>query len=127
VPRLAGYLYDPKAPHSTTRDARPQTAAPLCSRRLLSHHHRPLRPHGACASPVTTQVFWSGVTNICGNPSTAFPAGRAASAEGRGASGQGMPVGLQAVGAEWNDLTTIAFARALQEEAGFGFVAPAGY
>jgi Asp-tRNA(Asn)/Glu-tRNA(Gln) amidotransferase A subunit family amidase len=38
-----------------------------------------------------------------------------------------MPVGLQAVGAEWNDLTTIAFARALQEEAGFGFVAPAGY
>mmetsp|Transcript_63404 Transcript_63404/g.71753 ORF Transcript_63404/g.71753 Transcript_63404/m.71753 type:complete len:652 (-) Transcript_63404:160-2115(-) len=68
------------------------------------------------------QVFWSGVTNICGNPSTVFPAGRATSKEGNH-----LPVGLQIVGAEWNDRTTIAFAKALEEEVGCVFVPPQGY
>jgi len=68
------------------------------------------------------QVFWSGVTNICGNPSTVFPAGRATSKEGNN-----LPVGLQIVGAEWNDRTTIAFAKALEQEVGCVFVPPQGY
>ena len=83
------------------------------------------------------QVFWSGLTNVCGNPSTVFPAGRAESMEGRAgessnssssssssSSSIGMPVGLQVMAAEWNDLTCIRFVRALEEEAGFGFLRP---
>ena len=73
-------------------------------------------------TPYHAQVFWSGVTNVGGHPATAFPAGRAASVEGRG-----MPVGLQAVGAEWNDLTTIGFAEALETELGYAFLPPEGY
>jgi Asp-tRNA(Asn)/Glu-tRNA(Gln) amidotransferase A subunit family amidase len=37
-----------------------------------------------------------------------------------------LPVGLQIVGAEFNDLTTIAFAKALQEEAGYNFIPTEG-
>ena len=67
------------------------------------------------------QVFWSGLTNVCGNPSTVFPAGRFC--QGR-ADEAGLPIGLQIVGAEWNDMTTIAFAKALEAEAGYGFSPP---
>lgn len=70
-------------------------------------------------TPYHDQVFWSGLTNICGNPSTVFPAGKFASN-----SGTRLPVGLQIVGPEWGDLTTIAFARALEVEAGFKFEVP---
>jgi len=72
-------------------------------------------------TPYHDQVFWSGVTNICGNPSTVFPAGRAAKSK------TNMPVGLQVVGSEWNDLTTIAFVKALEKEGGYSFVPPKGY
>jgi len=62
------------------------------------------------------QVFWSGVTNTAFNPSTNFPAGL---------SEAGLPIGLQAVGAEFADHTTIAFACALAKEVpGFGFMPP---
>ena len=71
------------------------------------------------STPYHQQVFWSGLTNVCGNPSTVFPAGRATSVEGNK-----MPVGLQIVGSEWNDLTTIRFAQALEEEGGFTMVRP---
>tara|TARA_B110000090_G_scaffold194236_1_gene229175 strand:+ start:33 stop:1598 length:1566 start_codon:yes stop_codon:yes gene_type:complete len=70
-------------------------------------------------TPYHDQVFWSGLTNVCGNPSTVFPAGRAISLEGKG-----LPVGLQIVGSEWSDLTTIGFAKALEMEGGFSFQRP---
>eukprot|EP00536_Pseudo-nitzschia_multiseries_P008959 jgi/Psemu1/199515/e_gw1.239.7.1 len=81
--------------------------------------NRVLRGANGHTVPYHDQVFWSGVTNVCGNPSTAFPAGRSAST--------GLPIGLQVVGAEWMDLTTIAFAKALEQEAGYGFVPPEGF
>jgi len=76
--------------------------------------------HGAegHTTPYHDQVFWSGLTNICGNPSTVFPAGFFTSN-----NGTRLPVGLQIVGPEWGDLTTIAFAKALEVEAGFKFEA----
>lgn len=71
------------------------------------------------------QVFWSGLTNVCGNPSTVFPAGHAISTEGlSSSSGMGMPIGLQIMGKEWSDLTTIGFAKALEIEGGFCFQRP---
>ena len=47
-------------------------------------------------------------------PSTVFPTGP---------SKDGLPIGLQAVGAEFNDYTTIEFARLMAQELG-GFVPP---
>ena len=80
-------------------------------------------------TPYHDQVFWSGVTNICGNPSTVFPAGQAkvTTQEGTNHHHHMMPIGLQVVGSEWNDFTTIAFTKALEKELGYKFIPPNGY
>jgi amidase len=63
------------------------------------------------------QIFWAGIITGSHMPSTVFPTGPAA---------DGLPLGLQAVSAEYNDYTTIEFARLLADEIG-GFVPPPGY
>lgn len=63
------------------------------------------------------QVFWAGLITVAHLPSTVFPTGP---------SKEGLPIGLQAVGAEFNDYLTIDFTRQMAEEIG-GFVAPPGY
>ncbi len=60
------------------------------------------------------QVFWAGTITVAHLPSTVFPTGLS-----RG----GLPIGLQAVGAEYNDYITIDFARLMAGEIG-GFQAP---
>ena len=67
--------------------------------------------------PSTTQLFWAGFSGVAYLPSTVAPAGHAAG---------GLPVGVQIVGPEYGDLTTIALARLLEREFQ-GFVAPPGY
>lgn len=64
-------------------------------------------PGNGLSTAYHRQVFWSGLTNLAYNPSTAFPVGRSAA---------GLPIGLQAVGPEFADHTTIAFAAALSKE-----------
>ena len=63
------------------------------------------------------QVFWAGIITVAHLPSTVFPTGP---------SKGGLPIGLQAVGAEFNDYTTIEFARLMAQELG-GFVPPPDY
>ncbi len=63
------------------------------------------------------QVFWAGMITVAHLPSTVFPTGP---------SKDGLPIGLQAVGAEFNDYTTIEFARLMAQELG-GFVPPPDY
>ena len=63
------------------------------------------------------QVFWSGLVTVAHLPSTVFPTGL---------SKGGLPIGLQAVGGEFNDRTTIEFARLMGRELG-GFIPPPGY
>ncbi len=63
------------------------------------------------------QLFWSGLITGSYLPSTVFPTGPAS---------DGLPVGLQAVSAEYNDYTTIEFARLITQEIG-GFTPPPGY
>jgi len=60
------------------------------------------------------QVFWAGIITVAHLPSTVFPTGL---------SHGGLPIGLQAVGAEYNDYITIDFARLMAREIG-GFVPP---
>ena len=62
-------------------------------------------------------MFWAGLPSLTYLPATAAPLGLTAA---------GLPVGLQIIGAEGDDLTTIAFAHSLAAEIG-GFIAPPGY
>jgi amidase len=61
--------------------------------------------------------FWSGLPSLCYLPATAAPVGL---------SSAGLPVGIQIIGPEGEDPTTIEFARLLAAEIG-GFVPPPGY
>ena len=69
------------------------------------------------AQPYFQQIFWAGLATVSYLPSTVFPTGPSAG---------GLPIGLQAVGGEYQDRTCIEFARLVAEHFG-GFVAPAGY
>lgn len=67
--------------------------------------------------PFGTQLFWAGYPGASFLPATAAPLGLAA---------DGLPVGMQIIGAEHDDLTCIRFAQAMETRFG-GFVAPPGY
>jgi amidase len=94
----------------------PQTATPA-----FAHDHRPMEERtlavDGSAQPYFQQLFWAGLITVAYLPSTVFPTG---------ASQEGLPIGLQAVGAEYDDHTCIDFARLMADEMG-GFVAPPGY
>jgi amidase len=64
----------------------------------------------------TDQLFWAGMATMPYLPATAAPTGFV----------DGLPVGMQIIGAEGDDLTTIEFARLLAAEIG-GFVPPPNY
>lgn len=67
--------------------------------------------------PYFEQLFWAGLATASYLPSTVFPTGP---------SRAGLPIGLQAVGAEYHDFRTIDFARLVAEELG-GFTPPPAY
>jgi amidase len=74
-------------------------------------------PVNGVPQPSTTQMFWAGYSGLFYLPATAVPAGD---------SPEGLPIGLQIVGPQYGDLTTIALARWLEREYR-GFVPPPGY
>lgn len=63
-------------------------------------------------------IFWATLTNVAWLPSTTFPCG---------ITREGLPLGLNVVSKEWNDLITLDFARLLKVECGFDFHPPPGY
>jgi len=67
--------------------------------------------------PYLDNLAWTAMAIVSGLPATVAPAGLSES---------GLPVGIQIIGARFEDRTTIAFARGLSELVG-GFVAPPGY
>ena len=77
--------------------------------RLISVNGKPRR--------YDEQLFWSAPASLSYLPATAAPIGLTA---------EGLPVGMQIIGAEGHDLTTIEFARLLAAEIG-GFVPPPDY
>jgi amidase len=79
-------------------------------------HERTLAINGT-PLPVTEHLFWAGYTGAAFLPSTAAPCGFTPS---------GLPVGVQIVGPQYGDLTTLAFARLLEREFQ-GFVPPPGF
>lgn len=68
--------------------------------------------------PYFQQVFWSSLATVAHLPSTVFPTGPSAA---------GLPIGLQAVGAEFDDYSCIDFAGRLAQATGVTCAAPPGY
>lgn len=94
---------------------------PVSATTAYEHDHRP-KPERALAvdaarSSHYEQYFWVGLASVAYLPSTAFPAGL---------SGDGLPIGLQIIGPEYGDRTTIEAARLIAQELG-GFRAPPGF
>jgi len=94
---------------------------PQMATTAFHHDHSPLAARtldvDGTERPYFEQLFWAGLPTLSYLPSTVFPTGPAA---------DGLPIGLQAVSAEFNDFTCIEFARLIEQEMG-GFVAPDGY
>jgi amidase len=64
--------------------------------------------------PATTQMWWAGMAGMCYLPGTAAPIGL---------SPEGLPLGVQIVGPQYGDLTTIRFAQLIEREY-YAFVPP---
>ncbi|HEX5325346.1 MAG TPA: amidase family protein, partial [Acetobacteraceae bacterium] len=67
--------------------------------------------------PATDQMFWAGISCFFLLPASVAPLGTAPS---------GLPIGVQIVGPQFGDRTTIQFARLL-EQSWRSFVAPPGW
>ena len=95
---------------------------PVAATAAFPHDHNPdrdqrlIRVNGRMI-PYGDQRFWAGLPSLSYLPATAAPNGLTAA---------GLPVGLQIIGAEGEDPTTIEFARLLAAEIG-GFTTPPGY
>jgi amidase len=94
---------------------------PVAATAAFPHDHNPDR--GARRVIVNgkphphVDITWAGLAALSYLPATAAPIGL---------TPEGLPVGLQIIGPEGEDPTTIEFARLLANEIG-GFVAPPGY
>ena len=91
---------------------------PVAATAAFPHDHSPDR--GARRVMVNGKpsphidIMWAGLASLCYLPATAAPIGL---------TPDGLPTGLQIIGAEGDDATTIEFARLLAAEIG-GFVSP---
>jgi amidase len=96
--------------------------APVAATAAFPHDHAPDRDRRLIAVnnrlvPYGDQRFWAGIASLSYLPATAAPIGLVE---------PGLPVGLQIIGAEGEDRTTIEFARLLAAELG-GFAVPPRY
>jgi amidase len=66
--------------------------------------------------PYLHQLVWAELATICGLPATVVPVGAT----------EGLPIGVQIIGPEFEDRTPLTFARLVEREFG-GFTAPPGY
>ena len=94
---------------------------PIMARSAFPHDHRPfgertITVNGAPQS-YFLQVFWAGLPTNAYLPSTIVPTGL---------DDEGLPIGVQVVGPEYGDLTTLGVARLLEKQ-GFAFTPPPGY
>ena len=94
---------------------------PISATTAFPHDHSPMvgRQLEVNGSPVNffQQIFWAGLATMPLLPSTVFPTGP---------SRNGLPIGLQAIGAAFDDYRTIAIAGLISRELG-GFRPPEGF
>jgi amidase len=91
---------------------------PISATTAHEHDHRPKHERTLVVDSAQTShyehYFWVGLATLAYLPSTAFPSGL---------SRAGLPIGLQIIGPEYGDRTTIEVARLVAQELG-GFRAP---
>ncbi len=78
-----------------------------------------IRTSGRSPSTARTfyhQLVWAELATTCGLPATVIPVGAT----------EGLPIGVQIIGPEFEDRTPLTFARLVEREFG-GFTAPPGY
>jgi amidase len=95
---------------------------PVAATAAFPHNHNPNRDQRTVMVngkpvPYAEQLFFAGLASLSYLPATAAPIGL---------TREGLPVGLQIIGPEGEDSTTIEFARLLAAEIG-GFVPPPAY
>ena len=94
---------------------------PIMPTTAFAHDHSPQQSRTILVNGepqnYLNQLFWAGIATLSYLPSTVFPTG---------VSEAGLPIGLQVIGAEFDDATTMAFARLMADEIG-GFQGPPGY
>ncbi len=94
---------------------------PISATTAYAHDHRPKLERLLAVDTARTShyehYFWVGLATVAYLPSTAFPSGL---------SRDGLPIGLQIIGSEYGDRTTIEVARLIARELG-GFQAPPGF
>ncbi len=95
---------------------------PTAASTAFPHDHAGERPErtiqvNGVRQPTTDQLFWAGLSTLVNLPSTMAPVGLAA---------DGLPCGLQVVGAQMQDRACIGFAKLVGEVTG-GFAPPPGY
>jgi amidase len=94
---------------------------PISATTAYKHDHRPKPERVLVVDTARTShyehYFWVGLATVAYLPSTAFPSGL---------SSDRLPIGLQIVGPEYGDRTTIEVARLITQELG-GFQAPPGF
>ena len=95
---------------------------PVASTAAFPHNDNPNRDERTVSVngksvPYAEQLFFAGLASLSYLPATAAPIGL---------TGDGLPAGLQIIGREGEDPTTIEFARLLASEIG-GFVPPSAY
>ncbi len=94
---------------------------PVAATAAFAHDHNPdrgARTIGVNGKPLpySDQIFWAELASLSYLPATAAPLGLTA---------DGLPVGMQVIAAEGEDLTAIGFASLLAAEIG-GFAPPRG-
>ena len=95
---------------------------PVAATPAFPHNRNPNRDERTVSvngtlAPYAEQLFFAGLASLSYLPATAAPIGL---------TGAGLPVGLQIIGPDGEDSTSIEFARLLAAEIG-GFVPPPGY
>lgn len=94
---------------------------PISATTAYEHDHRPKPERILTVDTAPTShyehYFWVGLATVAYLPSTAFPCGL---------SRDGLPIGLQIIGPEYGDRTTIEVARLIARELG-GFQAPPSF
>ncbi len=95
--------------------------APVMSTAAFPHDHKPSYERVSTINgkeyPAMMETFWAGYTGLVYLPASVAPIGFTA---------KGLPVGVQIVGPQYGDRSTIHFARML-EKAYQGFLPPPGY
>ena len=94
---------------------------PIMATSAFEHDHRPFHERvitvNGSPQEYFSQVYWAGLPTNAYLPSTIVPTGL---------DDSGLPIGIQVVGPEYGDLTTLGVARGL-EALGFTFTPPPGY